>query len=94
MPPLSFDFSFILIITIPRAAAELTDVGIFKAATKVFGMLLNDSFALERFLGCEEVPLKHTKSDRGLLPFGRYPMRSLLFIRFSAYVRIFSYKGG
>ena len=45
--------SLILIIAIPRAAAELKDIGIFKAAAEVFGMLLNDGFAFNRFLGGE-----------------------------------------
>lgn len=36
-----------------RAAAKLNDIGIFKDATEVFGMLLDDSFALQRFLGGE-----------------------------------------
>ena len=36
----------IFIVAIPRAAAKFNDISIFKAATKVFAMLLNDSFAV------------------------------------------------
>ena len=48
-----FDLPLILIITIPRAAAELDDVGIFKASTEVLGVLLDNGFALNGFLGRE-----------------------------------------
>ena len=45
------DFLLIFIIAVPRATTKLDDVWIFKASTKVFGMLFNDGFALNRFLG-------------------------------------------
>ena len=42
--------SLILIIAIPRATAKFDDVGIFESATEVFGVLLDDGFALNRLL--------------------------------------------
>jgi len=46
-----FKCSLIFIITIPRAATQFQDVGIFKSATEDFGMLLDDCFAVDGFLG-------------------------------------------
>lgn len=56
-------FFFILIIAIPRTAAELKDVGFLKAATEVFGVLLDDSFALDGFLGGVYEILRDEKTD-------------------------------
>ena len=44
-------FSLILIVAIPRAAAGLDDIGIFKRAAEVLGVLPDDCFALKQFLG-------------------------------------------
>ena len=40
----------ILIIAIPRAATKFDDVGIFESATEVFGVFLDNGFALNRLL--------------------------------------------
>ena len=45
-----FEFSFVLVVRVSRAAAELDNIGIIKAATKVFRVLPDNSFALGSFL--------------------------------------------
>ena len=64
-----FYLSLILIITIPRATAEFDDVRIFKCSTKVFGVLLDNGFASNRFLGGEHCTFRKTYLDTILLCF-------------------------
>ena len=41
-----FDFFLILIITIPRAATKFDDIRILEATAEVFGVFLDNSFAV------------------------------------------------
>ena len=47
---INFKLSLILIIAISRAATKFYDIGIIKSSTEVFGMLLDNGFAVDRFL--------------------------------------------
>ena len=64
-----FYFPFIFIITIPRTPTKLKDVGIFKAATEVFGVLLNDGFAFKRLFGSERGAFRDAYFDAIFLSF-------------------------
>ena len=61
--------SLILIITISRATTKLDNVRIVEAAAEVFGVLLNDCFALNRFLGGEGSAFGKTYLSAILLGF-------------------------
>ena len=58
----------ILIIAIPRAATKFDDVGIFESATEVFGVFLDNGFALNRLLRYKCSAFR--KTNLGSIPFG------------------------
>jgi len=66
---MSLDSSLILVITIPRTTTKLDNVGVFKASTKVFRVLPNDSHTLKCFLSGKGGSLRKTNLDTILLGF-------------------------
>ena len=58
-----FYFLFVFIVAIPRAAAELNNIVIFKTSAEVFRVLLYDGLALYGFLGVVSV-LNELKNKR------------------------------